>query len=170
MCICTSVVCGKWLILSLHDGLYRKLMLSVSTDPGYVQDRVRYEADALREQHRLCPEHVPAVYHFDPQNALIVMQYLPPPHVILRKSIVQVTALMQSCILNQLIPKNTHATMLPIADAMYTINAVQCTRMEASFAAGVSLSVLLHPSSPASTLLVFRFCTCCKQVACAAVH
>lgn len=54
-----------------------------------VQDRVRYEADALREQHRLCPEHVPAVYHFDAKNALIVMQYLPPPHVILRKSITQ---------------------------------------------------------------------------------
>lgn len=61
-----------------------------------LQDRVRYEADALREQHRLCPEHVPAVYHFDAQNALIVMQYLPPPHVILRKSIVQV-----------MFPKNT---------------------------------------------------------------
>ena len=54
-----------------------------------VQDRVRYEADALREQHRLCPQHVPAVYHFDAKNALIVMQYLPPPHVILRKSITQ---------------------------------------------------------------------------------
>ena len=57
----------------------------------WLQDRVRYEADALRQQHSLCPEHVPAVYHFDAQNALIVMQYLPPPHVILRKSIVQVT-------------------------------------------------------------------------------
>ena len=57
-----------------------------------MQDRVRYEADALREQHRLCPEHVPAVYLFDAQNALIVMQYLPPPHLILRKSIVQVSA------------------------------------------------------------------------------
>ena len=54
-----------------------------------LQDRVRYEADALREQHSLCPEHVPAIYHFDPKNALIVMQYLPPPHVILRKAIVQ---------------------------------------------------------------------------------
>ena len=51
---------------------------------------MRCEADALREQHRLCPEHVPAVYHFDAKNALIVMQYLPPPHVILRKSITQV--------------------------------------------------------------------------------
>ncbi len=58
-----------------------------------MQDRVRYEADALQQQHSLCPEHVPALYHFDAQNALIVMQYLPPPHVILRKSIVQVWSL-----------------------------------------------------------------------------
>ena len=59
-----------------------------------MQDRVRYEADALRQQHSLCPEHVPALYHFDAQNALIVMQYLPPPHVILRKAIVQVWSLV----------------------------------------------------------------------------
>ena len=63
-----------------------------------MQDRVRYEADALRQQHSLCPEHVPALYHFDAQNALIVMQYLPPPHVILRKAIVQVWSLVfESC-------------------------------------------------------------------------
>lgn len=67
-----------------------------------VQDRVRYEADALREQHRLCPQHVPAVYHFDAKNALIVMQYLPPPHVILRKSITQARLPSMSPTLNLL--------------------------------------------------------------------
>ena len=63
-----------------------------------LQDRVRYEADALREQHSLCPEHVPAIYHFDAKNALIVMQYLPPPHVILRKAIVQVGVAQVFCL------------------------------------------------------------------------
>ncbi|KAL3137231.1 hypothetical protein ABBQ32_006781 [Trebouxia sp. C0010 RCD-2024] len=61
----------------------------IAQDWPLTQDRVRCEADALREQHRLCPEHVPVVYHFDARNALIVMQYLAPPHVILRKSITQ---------------------------------------------------------------------------------
>lgn len=65
-------------------------VLSIDAWGRWLQDRVRYEADALRQQHSLCPEHVPALYHFDAQNALIVMQYLPPPHVILRKAIVQV--------------------------------------------------------------------------------
>ena len=44
-----------------------------------LQERARFEADALREQARLCPEHVPELYHFDAQLCLIVMQYLPPP-------------------------------------------------------------------------------------------
>ena len=52
---------------------------------GAVQERVRYEADALRQEAELCPQHMPEVYHYDEQYALIVMQYLAPPHVILRK-------------------------------------------------------------------------------------
>ena len=52
---------------------------------GDVQERVRYEADALRQEAELCPQHVPEVYHYDQQHALIVMQYLAPPHMILRK-------------------------------------------------------------------------------------
>ena len=51
------------------------------------QERVRFEADALREQARLCPEHVPEVYHFDAQLCLIVMQYLPPPHDVARRAL-----------------------------------------------------------------------------------
>ena len=71
-------------------GLDESLLLKPKSAVMALQERVRYEAEGLREQHRLCPEHVPTVYHYDPQNALLVMEYLPPPHVILRKAIVQV--------------------------------------------------------------------------------
>lgn len=80
------IVKGPQGALCLKQGLP---FLRIARDWPLTQDRVRYEADALRKQHDLCPEHVPAVYHFDAQNTLIVMQYLPPPHVILRKAIVQ---------------------------------------------------------------------------------
>jgi len=54
-------------------------------DPGPVaQERARFEADALREQARHAPAHVPAVHRFDAQLALIVMEFLPPPAVIAR--------------------------------------------------------------------------------------
>ena len=54
----------------------------------WLQDRARIEANALIEQNKHCPEHVPTLYLFDPQMALIVMEYLSPPHVILRKALV----------------------------------------------------------------------------------
>ena len=62
-----------------------RLHVSVVKAPGAVQERVRYEVDALRQEAELCPQHVPEVYHYDQQHALIAMQYLAPPHVILRK-------------------------------------------------------------------------------------
>ena len=52
-----------------------------------VQERSRIEANALAEEAKHCPQHVPALYHYDSQLALIVMQYLAPPHEILRKSL-----------------------------------------------------------------------------------
>ena len=52
-----------------------------------LQERVRFDADALREQARLCPEHVPEVFHFDAQLCLLVMQYLPPPHDVARRAL-----------------------------------------------------------------------------------
>lgn len=52
--------------------------------PLTVQERARFEAEALREQARHAPHHVPAVHRFDAQMALIVMDYLPPPHTIVR--------------------------------------------------------------------------------------
>ncbi|GAB4820785.1 hypothetical protein N2152v2_007831 [Parachlorella kessleri] len=53
------------------------------------QERVRFEATALMEEARHCPEHVPQVYLYDEAMALIVMQYLAPPHVILRHGMIQ---------------------------------------------------------------------------------
>lgn len=48
------------------------------------QDRVRIEAEGLTEEGRHAPLHVPTMYHYSPEMALIVMQYLAPPHVMLR--------------------------------------------------------------------------------------
>jgi hypothetical protein len=41
-----------------------------------LQERVRFEATALMQEARHCPEHVPEVYHFDETMAVIVMQVL----------------------------------------------------------------------------------------------
>ncbi|GMH02837.1 hypothetical protein Nepgr_004676 [Nepenthes gracilis] len=52
------------------------------------KDRAYFEAMALKEQGRFCPDHVPEVYHFDRDMALIGMRYLEPPHIILRKGLI----------------------------------------------------------------------------------
>jgi len=52
--------------------------------------RAKFEVDALREHRRLADgEYVPEVYHFDPKHSLIVMKYIAPPHIILRKAFMQ---------------------------------------------------------------------------------
>lgn len=51
-------------------------------------DRATFESAALVEEHRLCPEHVPEVYRFEESRALIVMRYIEPPHIILRKVLI----------------------------------------------------------------------------------
>lgn len=43
--------------------------------------------DSLREMHRHSPEHVPEVYLHDETMSLVAMQYLAPPHVIMRHGI-----------------------------------------------------------------------------------
>ena len=58
------------------------------TERRAAQDRAKVEAAALAEEARHCPEHVPTLYHFDPRLALTVIQYLPPPHDILRRALV----------------------------------------------------------------------------------
>ncbi|KAL3651353.1 hypothetical protein CASFOL_004355 [Castilleja foliolosa] len=52
------------------------------------KERAYFEATTLREHGRLCPDHVPEVYHFDRTMCLIGMRYIEPPHIILRKGLV----------------------------------------------------------------------------------
>jgi 5-methylthioribose kinase len=51
------------------------------------QQRATFEVNALVEQRRLCPELVPIVYHFDASKALIGMQFIAPPNMILRRAL-----------------------------------------------------------------------------------
>ncbi|XAR52877.1 S-methyl-5-thioribose kinase [Bertholletia excelsa] len=52
------------------------------------RERAYFEATALKEHGRLCPDHVPEVFHFDRAMSLIGMRYLEPPHIILRKGLI----------------------------------------------------------------------------------
>ncbi|KAL6964057.1 S-methyl-5-thioribose kinase [Sarracenia purpurea var. burkii] len=52
------------------------------------KERAYFEAMVLKEHGRLCPGHVPEVYHFDQAMSLIGMRYLEPPHIILRKGLI----------------------------------------------------------------------------------
>ncbi|KAK9677745.1 hypothetical protein RND81_11G164200 [Saponaria officinalis] len=52
------------------------------------KERAYFEATTLKEHGRLCPAHVPEVYHFDRPMSLIGMRYLAPPHIILRKGLI----------------------------------------------------------------------------------
>ena len=51
-------------------------------------DRAMFESNALKIQRNLAPELVPEVYHFDKRKALIVMRYIEPPNLILRKHLI----------------------------------------------------------------------------------
>ncbi|WP_394891428.1 S-methyl-5-thioribose kinase [Mesorhizobium sp. AaZ16] len=48
-----------------------------------------FEYHALTRQQARAPGSVPEIYHFDESQALIVMEYLSPPHVILRKALIE---------------------------------------------------------------------------------
>ncbi|KAL3638526.1 hypothetical protein CASFOL_017897 [Castilleja foliolosa] len=52
------------------------------------KERAYFEATTLQEHGRLCPDHVPEVYHFDRTMCLIGMRYVEPPHIILRKGLI----------------------------------------------------------------------------------
>ena len=54
------------------------------------QDRARIEVQGLIEAARHAPAHTPKVHHFDQPNAIIVMQYLAPPFIILRRGLIAV--------------------------------------------------------------------------------
>jgi 5-methylthioribose kinase len=51
-------------------------------------DRAHFEQEALKIQAAYVPMHVPKVYHFDSEQAAIVMAYL-SPHIILRKGLIR---------------------------------------------------------------------------------
>lgn len=61
----------------------------VGEDWPLTQNRIRIESAALDEECRHCPSHVPALLHVDKPMCLLVMEYIPPPHVILRKGLIQ---------------------------------------------------------------------------------
>ncbi|CAI5495575.1 unnamed protein product [Closterium sp. Naga37s-1] len=52
-------------------------------------DRIYYEALALRQQFAWVPELVPEVFFFSHPMALLVMRYVAPPAIVLRKGLVQ---------------------------------------------------------------------------------
>jgi 5-methylthioribose kinase len=51
-------------------------------------DRAYFEQEALKTQAAYVPMHIPKVYHFDTEQAAIVMAYL-SPHIILRKGLIR---------------------------------------------------------------------------------
>ncbi|MCJ1461812.1 Isopentenyl-diphosphate delta-isomerase 2 [Pseudocyphellaria aurata] len=59
-----------------------------STQHLAIPDRVRMEAQAMQAENEHCPEHVPSLHHYDAAMALLVMDYIPPPHDILRRALV----------------------------------------------------------------------------------
>lgn len=61
----------------------------IGVDWPLSQTRTRIEADALAEQGKHCTSIVPSVLHFDEAGHTLVMQYIPPPHISLRKGLVQ---------------------------------------------------------------------------------
>lgn len=51
-------------------------------------DRTRIEAQALEIEYRLCPQHTPQVYFYDPDMYLVAMRNL-NDHIIMRKGLIQ---------------------------------------------------------------------------------
>jgi 5-methylthioribose kinase len=51
--------------------------------------RATFEHDALVYQRDMCVDHVPEVYFFDQSLALMAMEYIPAPHIVLRKVLIR---------------------------------------------------------------------------------
>lgn len=51
---------------------------------------MRLEGSALADEAAHTPQHVPALYAYDATMALIVMQYIRPPAIMMRKGLCQV--------------------------------------------------------------------------------
>ena len=52
-------------------------------------ERAYFEYKALAAFKEACPEFVPTVFYFSRSNALMAMEYIPPPNIILRKGLIQ---------------------------------------------------------------------------------
>ncbi|UCI07055.1 S-methyl-5-thioribose kinase [Mesorhizobium sp. B1-1-8] len=98
---------GRWKVREVGDGNLN-LVFIVEGDRGgavvkqalpYVRlvgdswplplKRSFFEYHALTRQERRAPGSVPAIYHFDEGQALIVMEYLSPPYIILRRALIE---------------------------------------------------------------------------------
>ncbi len=54
------------------------------------RNRMRYEYRSLQQFYKLCPQHIPKIYHVDDEMSLIVMQCL-EQHIIMRKGLIAQT-------------------------------------------------------------------------------
>jgi 5-methylthioribose kinase len=97
---------ADWEIREVGDGNLNLVFIVTSSEAGvvvkqalpYVRlvgeswplplDRSHFEREALKIQAAYVPMHVPKVYHFEPEQAAIVMAYL-SPHIILRKGLIR---------------------------------------------------------------------------------
>lgn len=52
-------------------------------------DRAYFEYRALSAEKLACPDFVPSLFYFSKPNGLMVMEYIPPPNIILRKGLIQ---------------------------------------------------------------------------------
>ena len=101
-----TTITSDWDVTELSDGNLNHVYvirgpsgaMCIKQAPPYVrcigedwpltQDRVRIESAVLAEQARHCPTHIPTLHHTDLPQCLIVMQFIPPPHAILRKGFI----------------------------------------------------------------------------------
>jgi len=51
-------------------------------------ERAFFEYKALQKQCCFCPDYTPKLYHFDPMLSAFVMEYIEPPHLILREALI----------------------------------------------------------------------------------
>jgi 5-methylthioribose kinase len=51
-------------------------------------DRAYFEFKALEAERQACPQFVPAIYFFSKEDALMCMEYIAPPAIILRKGLI----------------------------------------------------------------------------------
>ncbi|KAL4857971.1 Methylthioribose kinase 1 [Chlorella vulgaris] len=96
------------------------------------QDRVRIEAAVLAEEAAHCPQHVPALYHFDARMCIIAMQYLPPPHGIVRKGLIEgrMYPLLATHLARFLADTLFHTSLLAMPSDKFSANVARFSNVE----------------------------------------